>query len=163
MCEYPTWIEIPWNIIWLKAWLHEISHYSWGHVTIVHDFGSVLGWPLLTNFGLSQFHGHGSWILCEVALNQDIQCQLLNRIILVNRGNFSSNLNTSIKPHINSSFVQMLHTLLFSWKLIPILFTYPNLDIILYGSFYPSYSNSKICINLCSIKLKIPYNFSHVV
>ena len=26
-----------------------------GHVTTVHDFGSVLGWPLNTSFGLSYF------------------------------------------------------------------------------------------------------------
>jgi hypothetical protein len=28
-------------------------------VTTLHDFGGVLG---------SQFHGHGSWLVCEVAL-----------------------------------------------------------------------------------------------
>jgi hypothetical protein len=38
-------------------------------VTTVHDFGGVLGLPLDTFFGISQFHGHGSWLVCEVALN----------------------------------------------------------------------------------------------
>jgi len=33
-------------------------------------------WTL--SFGLSQFHGHESWLVCEVALNQDIPGQLLN-------------------------------------------------------------------------------------
>ena len=26
------------------------------------------GWPLDHSLGLSQFHGHGSWFVCEVAL-----------------------------------------------------------------------------------------------
>jgi hypothetical protein len=40
-------------------------------VTTLHDFGGVLGRPLDTffNFKLSQCHGHGSWLVCEVALN----------------------------------------------------------------------------------------------
>ena len=37
----------------------------------LHDFGGVLGRPLDTFFGLSQFHGHGSWLVCEVALADD--------------------------------------------------------------------------------------------
>ena len=44
------------------------SHYTWRSVTTLHDFGGVLGRPLDTFFGLSQFHGHGSWLVCEVAL-----------------------------------------------------------------------------------------------
>ena len=40
-------------------------------MTTLHDFGGVLGQPLDTffNFGLSQFHGHGSWFVWEVTLN----------------------------------------------------------------------------------------------
>jgi hypothetical protein len=37
-------------------------------VTTSHDFGSVLGRPLDTFFWLSQFRGHGSWLVCELAL-----------------------------------------------------------------------------------------------
>jgi hypothetical protein len=37
-------------------------------VTTPHDFGGVLGQPWTFSFGLSQFHGHGSWLMCEVAL-----------------------------------------------------------------------------------------------
>ena len=48
------------------------SHYTWGHVTTLHDFGSVLGHPLDNAFGLSQFHGHRSWLVCEVALKSMI-------------------------------------------------------------------------------------------
>ena len=44
------------------------SHCTRGPVITLHDFGSVLGWPLNTSFGLSRFHGHGSWLVCEVAL-----------------------------------------------------------------------------------------------
>ena len=45
------------------------SHYTWGPMTTLHDFGSVLGWPLITSFELSQFHGLSSWLVCEVALS----------------------------------------------------------------------------------------------
>ena len=38
----------------------------------LHDFGSVLGHALDTSFGLSQFHGHGSWLVCEVALRASL-------------------------------------------------------------------------------------------
>ena len=38
-------------------------------MTTLHDFGSVMGRLLHTSFGLSQFHGHGSWLMCEVALS----------------------------------------------------------------------------------------------
>ena len=45
------------------------SHYTRGSVTIPHDFGGVMGRPLDTFFlGLSQLHGHSSWLVCEVAL-----------------------------------------------------------------------------------------------
>ena len=37
-------------------------------MTALHDFGSVLGLTLDTSFGFSQFHGPGSWLICEVAL-----------------------------------------------------------------------------------------------
>jgi hypothetical protein len=33
-------------------------------MTTLDDVGGVLGRP----FGLSQFHGHSSWLVCEVAL-----------------------------------------------------------------------------------------------
>ena len=42
----PAWIEIHWKSIWLRAQSHMVSHYSWGSMTILHDFGGVLGWPL---------------------------------------------------------------------------------------------------------------------
>jgi hypothetical protein len=44
------------------------SHYTLGSITALHDLGDVLGRPMNTFFGLSQFHGHGSWHVCEVAL-----------------------------------------------------------------------------------------------
>ena len=46
----PAWIEIHWNSIWLRARSHMTSHYTWGPVTTLHDFGGVLGWPLDTFF-----------------------------------------------------------------------------------------------------------------
>jgi hypothetical protein len=38
-------------------------------MTTRHDFGGVLDglWTLL--FGLSQFHGHNSWLMCKLALS----------------------------------------------------------------------------------------------
>ena len=44
-----------------------LAHYTRGSVTAIHDFRGILGQPLDTfSFGLSQFHGHGSWLMCEV-------------------------------------------------------------------------------------------------
>ena len=66
----PAWIENPWNNIWLRDWSRMTSHYTWGSVTTLHDFKGVLGRPLDTFFGLPQFHGHVSWLVCEVAPQQ---------------------------------------------------------------------------------------------
>ena len=45
----PAWIKIHWNSIRLRARSHMTSHYTWGPVTTtLHDFGSVLRWPLDT-------------------------------------------------------------------------------------------------------------------
>jgi hypothetical protein len=46
----PAWIEIHWNSIWLRARSHMTSHYTWGSVTTLQDFGGVLGRPLDTIF-----------------------------------------------------------------------------------------------------------------
>ena len=56
----PAWIEIPWNNIWLRAWSHVTSHYTWWSVTMTfrhfllgsHNFmitalGSCVKWPSL--------------------------------------------------------------------------------------------------------------------
>jgi hypothetical protein len=54
--------------IWLRASSDLTSHYAWGPVILLHDFGSVLGQPLDTSFGLSQYLVHGSWFVCEKSL-----------------------------------------------------------------------------------------------
>ena len=59
----PTWIEIHWNRIWLRALSQMTSHYTWGPLTTQHGLGGVLGWPLDTLFGVSQFYGQGSWLV----------------------------------------------------------------------------------------------------
>ena len=46
----PQQLEIHRNSIWLRTQPHLTSHYTWGSVTTLHDFGSVLGWPLDTFF-----------------------------------------------------------------------------------------------------------------
>ena len=39
-------------------------------MTALHDFGGVCWDGLWTlSFRLSRFHGHGSWLMCEVALS----------------------------------------------------------------------------------------------
>jgi hypothetical protein len=43
-----AWIEIHWNSNWLRDWSRMTSHYTWGSVTTLHDFGGVLGRPLDT-------------------------------------------------------------------------------------------------------------------
>ena len=41
----PTRIKFHWNSIWLRAREHMASHYTWGSVTTLDDFGGVLGRP----------------------------------------------------------------------------------------------------------------------
>jgi hypothetical protein len=71
-CKDPVWIEIHRNSIGLRARSHMTSHYPWGPVTknyMILEVSWVDGlWTL--SYGLSWFHGHGSWLVCEVALEQ---------------------------------------------------------------------------------------------
>ena len=74
MCEdqhEQKFIEIAFD--WAQS--HMAAHYTWGSMTTLHDFGDVLGHPLDTLFGISQIHGHGSWLVCEVALSR-LHCHL---------------------------------------------------------------------------------------
>jgi hypothetical protein len=71
MCEDPheqKFIEIAFGWGYGHVWLHTTLE---GMLTTLHDFGGVLGRFLGTYFGLSQFHGHGSWLVCEVALTHE--------------------------------------------------------------------------------------------
>jgi hypothetical protein len=71
MIRGPTWIEIHWNSIWLRAQSHMASHYTWGSVTTLHDFGGVLGWPWNTFFwALTISWSHGSWVVCDITLRR---------------------------------------------------------------------------------------------
>jgi hypothetical protein len=45
-----AWIKFRWNSIWLRPWSHMASHYTWGHVTTLRDFGGDLGRPFDTFF-----------------------------------------------------------------------------------------------------------------
>ena len=47
-------------------WLHITLESLWPHYMILEVCWDGL-WTL--SFGLSQFHGHGSWLVCEVALS----------------------------------------------------------------------------------------------
>jgi hypothetical protein len=68
----PAWIEIHWNSICLRAGhmlLHTTLEGPWPHHTTTWVWRSV-GTTAFGHFsfGLSQFHGHDSWLVCEVAL-----------------------------------------------------------------------------------------------
>ena len=64
----PVWIDVYWNIIWYRDRSHMASHYTWGSMTKLHDFGGVLGQPLNTFFWALTINGHKSRLVCEVAL-----------------------------------------------------------------------------------------------
>jgi hypothetical protein len=70
--RWPAWIKIHWNNMWLRAWLHMTSHTlegPWPNYMILKVCWDGL-WTL--SFWLSPFHGHGSWLVCEVALSLNI-------------------------------------------------------------------------------------------
>jgi hypothetical protein len=70
----PTWIGIHWNSIWLRVRSHMTSHYTWGPVTTLHDLEVFWDGLWSLSFGLSQFHGHFSCLMCEVALRNMRVC-----------------------------------------------------------------------------------------
>ena len=63
-----AWIKNHWNSISLRAQSHMTSHYTWGTMTTLYDLGVHWDGLWTLSFGFSQFHGHGSWLMCEVAL-----------------------------------------------------------------------------------------------
>ena len=65
----PAWIEIHWNNIWLRAQSHMTFHITLEDPWLPYMILEVSWDGLWTiSLGLSQFHGHGSWFVCEVAL-----------------------------------------------------------------------------------------------
>ena len=60
----PTWTDIHWNNIWLRARLHMTSHYTWGSVTTLNDFEGVSRWPLQIFFWA--LTSSWSWLLAFV-------------------------------------------------------------------------------------------------
>ena len=63
-----AWIDIHWNSIWSRAWSHMIHtalEVPWPHCMVLEMCWEGL-WTIA--FGLSKFHGHSSWLVCEVAL-----------------------------------------------------------------------------------------------
>ena len=100
----PAWIEIHRNSIRSRAHSHMTSHYTWESVTTLHDFGGVLGWPLDTLFWVSQFHGHGSWLMCEVALNRPLFTYI--DVNAISRGSkLQWNLSNLIFPNLITSLI----------------------------------------------------------
>ena len=77
--QKPTWIEIYRNSIWLRAryiWLHTTLEGPWPHCMIWE-----VGWDGLwtLSFELPQCLGHGSWLVCEVALRATSHTRLTTR------------------------------------------------------------------------------------
>ena len=68
----PAWIEIHWTNIWWRARPHMTSHYTWGCVTTLHEFGGVLGQPLDTFFWALTFSR--SWLLARVWRHPESVC-----------------------------------------------------------------------------------------
>jgi hypothetical protein len=75
MFEDPHQIAFGWGHG--HIWLHTILEDPWPHYMILEVCWDGL-WTL--SFGLSQFHGHGSWLVCEVAFNDTLSnwCLPLN-------------------------------------------------------------------------------------
>ena len=68
MCDDPheqTFIGIAFSWGPSHIWLLTMLEDPWPHYVILEVCWGGL-WTL--SFGLSQFHGHGSWLVCEVAL-----------------------------------------------------------------------------------------------
>jgi hypothetical protein len=68
----PTWIDICWNSIrWERShmWLHITLEGLWTHYMILEVSWDNLNLCTLS-FRLSQRHGHGAWLVCEVALSE---------------------------------------------------------------------------------------------
>jgi hypothetical protein len=64
----PSWIEIHRNCSWSRVnhiWLHTTLEGPWPHYLILEVCWDGL-WTL--SFGLSLFHGHDSWLVCQMAL-----------------------------------------------------------------------------------------------
>ena len=61
----PALIDIHWNGTWLNAWSYMASHYTWGSVTTLSYMIVEVCWDSLWTLscGLSQFHGHNSWLV----------------------------------------------------------------------------------------------------
>ena len=68
----PTRIKIHWYSIWSRAWSHTRSgshctrEDAWPQYMMLEVCWNGL-WTL--SFGLSKLHGHGSWLVCEVAVS----------------------------------------------------------------------------------------------
>jgi hypothetical protein len=66
-------------------WLHTTLEGPWPHYMILEVYWDSL-WTL--SFGLSQFHGHGSWLVCEVALNPSKYILTSSSFAFINWGVF---------------------------------------------------------------------------
>ena len=75
-----------WHIIKLRARSRMTSHYTWGPLSTLREFKSVSGRSFDPCFGLSQFHGHDSWLVCEAtSMRATHKCPKVVPIHLHNR------------------------------------------------------------------------------
>ena len=80
----PAWIEIHGNSIWSRTWSHMTSHYTWGSMTTLHNFGGGLERPLDTFFRALTI----SWSR-HLARVWSALSILLNNIVLKRSTNYS--------------------------------------------------------------------------
>ena len=72
----PAWIEIHWNSIWLRAQSHiygfTVDLRVRDHTTWFWRWLGTAAFGHSLSFGLSQFHGHGCWLVCEGGLTKKV-------------------------------------------------------------------------------------------
>ena len=71
-----VWLKTHSNSIWLRVRSHMTSHYTWGPVTTLHDFGGVLGGPLDAFLSSHNFMvmALGSCVKWPLLSNSETEC-----------------------------------------------------------------------------------------
>jgi hypothetical protein len=134
----PVWIGIHWNRIWLRAWSQMSSHYTWGSMTTLHDFGSVLGQPLDTFFWALTISW--SWLLARVWCDPYYHSILLGSFFLfLGLNQFENNTWVIMMFRCFTLILEFPRHVLVPWLVIKVSSTFPMLY-----RFFPCYSIHKI-------------------
>jgi hypothetical protein len=117
ICEDHAWIEIlEITFGWRPShtWLHTTLEDMWPHYMILKAPWDDL-WTL--SFGLSQFHSHGSWLVCEVVMSPMLSTFILIGHLLV-EANFTMNMWKQKYHHSNKFWKDLmvdLKLILWNW------------------------------------------------